>query len=121
MTDPHEPTLCCHSHPCACNPPRHVDWYGRASALSPSERAAHLSNPEATASTATDPLAARAIERLEAAVAGLELARQMVGDSVHLDVTARIAADEALRIACGRVEAAGSELCVVAASLGVKR
>ncbi len=106
----------CHSHPCVCEPPRHVDWYQRASALPASERATHLSNPEPTASTTTDPLAARAIDRWEAAIAGLELARQMVGDSVHLDVTARIEAEEALRIACGRVEAAGSELCVVAAT-----
>ncbi|TAK10597.1 MAG: hypothetical protein EPO32_14800 [Anaerolineae bacterium] len=98
-----------------------IDYLDRARALSPSERAAHLANPEPTASTTTDPLAARAIDRWEAAVAGLELARQMIGDALNGSPDARAEAERALRIACGRVEAAGSELCVVAASLGVKR
>jgi len=74
-----------------------------------------------TPTTTTSPIAARAIERWEAAVAGLELARQMVGDAIgarHWQPW--VEADHALRIACGRVEAAGSELCVVAATSGGK-
>jgi hypothetical protein len=76
-----------------------------------------------TPNTTTSDVAARAIERWEAAIAGLELARQMVGDTLHGGPArsgALIDAEHALRIACGRVEAAGAELCVVAATSGGK-
>ena len=33
----------CHSHPCACNPPRHVDWFQRVDRLDAIARAFYRS------------------------------------------------------------------------------
>lgn len=98
-----------------------TDWLDRAGMLPEVERAKHLANPELPPSTVTDPLVARAIERWWVAAKGLERVRDVVAGSFFGSQEERLAAERELRIACGRVEAAGAELCVVAASLGEKR